>query len=415
MKLGNVLKFRILLLHLTIFAKIIESFNVDDVSRIVCHFNQFNALDIVPSDMTKQSIHVKISKKLMRTCNLKVKVGCDTKINGAFFMGFVYKGNNMKTIPDDGLIFFDQENFDDIQPSKINQDVKFVNLKSRRVYEHYEINGQIINQQLGYFNLDFEYIPLIKQSLLERRNDFRGYHLIAMAETYFPFFYFNLSLASYEENSQTFDVTNVAKGMFYDMFLLMQENLNFTATIKKRKDSKWGPTTLLANGTVLPSGIVKSVTSGFAEMIVTSMAQTVARSQAMDILPPIVSPKAEIFIKAIKDEEIYWSLFLHMFPANVWLALYLVAVIISFMLSTIKNVLSEGTNSFIILNNLMDYLWFAFKANFGGSSNQVHQNSSSRIVTFTCLFIGSLIWMLFRCEIFGFFLLLFPQNERKIY
>ena len=45
-------------------------------------------------------------------------------------------------------------------------------------------------------------------------------------------------------------------------------------------------------------------------MIVTSMAQTVARSQAMDILPPIVSPKAEIFIKAIKDEEIYWSLFL---------------------------------------------------------------------------------------------------------
>ena len=150
---------------------------------------------------------------------------------------------------------------------------------------------------------------------------------------------------------------------------------------------------------VLASGIVKSVTSGFAEMIVTSMAQTVARSQVMDILPPIVSPKAEIFIKAIKDEEISWSLFLHMFPANVWLALYLVAVIISVMLSTIKNVLSEvaeGNKSFIILKNLMDYLWFAFKANFGGSSNQVHQNSSSRIVTFTCLFIGSLIWMLYR-------------------
>ena len=125
--------------------------------------------------------------------------------------------------------------------------------------------------------------------------------------------------------------------MFYDMFLIMQENLNFTATIKKREDSKWGPTTLLANGTVLPSGIVKSVTSGFAEMIVTSMAQTVARSQAMDILPPIISPKAEIFIKAIKDEGIHWNLFLHMFPANVWLALYLVAVIFTIMLSTINS------------------------------------------------------------------------------
>ena len=254
MKLCKVLKFRILLLHLTIFAKVVESFDVNDVSKIVCHFNQFNALDIVPSDMTKQSIHVKISKKLMRTCHLKVKIGCDTKRNGAFFMGFVYKENEIKTISDDGLIFFDQENFDGIQPSKINQDVKFVHLKSRRVYEHYEINGQIISQQLGYFNLKFEYIPLIKKSLLERRNDFRGYHLIAMAETYFPFFYFNLSLASYEKNSQTFDVTNVAKGMFYDMFLIMQEKLNFTATIKKRKDSIWGSTTLLANGTMASSG-----------------------------------------------------------------------------------------------------------------------------------------------------------------
>ena len=47
----------------------------------------------------------------------------------------------------------------------------------------------------------------------------------------------------------------------------------------------------------------------------------------------------------------------------------------------------------------MDYLWFAFKANFGGSSNQMHQNSSSRIVTFTCLFIGSLFWMLYRASV----------------
>ena len=132
--------------------------------------------------------------------------------------------------------------------------MKFVHLKSRSVYEHYEINGQIINQQLGYFNLQFEYIPLIKKTLLKRRNNFKGYHLIAMAETYFPFFYFNLSLASYEESSQTFDVTNVARGMFYDMFLIMQENLNFTATIKKRKDSIWGSSTLLANGTMASSG-----------------------------------------------------------------------------------------------------------------------------------------------------------------
>ena len=53
-------------------------------------------------------------------------------------------------------------------------------------------------------------------------------------------------------------------------FLIMQKSLNFTATLKKRKDGKWGPTTVLANGTIITEGIVKSVTTGFGEMIVAS-------------------------------------------------------------------------------------------------------------------------------------------------
>ena len=66
----------------------VKSFDVDDVSKIVCHFNQFKALDIVPSDMIKQSIHVRISKKLMRTCNVKVKIARDINETDAFFMAF---------------------------------------------------------------------------------------------------------------------------------------------------------------------------------------------------------------------------------------------------------------------------------------------------------------------------------------
>ena len=99
-----------------------------------------------------------------------------------------------------------------------------------------------------------------------------------MTEKYFPFSYFDLELASYDDKSQTYDVTNIAQGMFNDMFRIMQENLNFTATIKKRKDSQWGPTTVFANGTISSFGIVESVTSGFADMIITSMAQTPDRS-----------------------------------------------------------------------------------------------------------------------------------------
>ena len=57
--------------------------------------------------------------------------------------------------------------------------------------------------------------------------------------------------------------------MFYDMFLTLQEKLNFTATLHKRKDSHWGVAKVLGNGTVIASGgIIEDVALGDAEMIV---------------------------------------------------------------------------------------------------------------------------------------------------
>ena len=57
--------------------------------------------------------------------------------------------------------------------------------------------------------------------------------------------------------------------MFYDMFLTLQEKLNFTATLHKRKDSRWGVAKILDNGTVIASGgIIEDVALGDAEMIV---------------------------------------------------------------------------------------------------------------------------------------------------
>ena len=56
--------------------------------------------------------------------------------------------------------------------------------------------------------------------------------------------------------------------MHYELYLSLQDFLNFTATLHKRKDGKWGPTTVLPNGTISAVGITESLTSGFAEMIV---------------------------------------------------------------------------------------------------------------------------------------------------
>ena len=67
----------------------------------------------------------------------------------------------------------------------------------------------------------------------------------------------------------SYDVTKSTEGMHYELYLNMQDVLNFTATLHKRKDGAYGPTTVLPNGTIQARGITESLTSGFGEMIVT--------------------------------------------------------------------------------------------------------------------------------------------------
>ena len=67
----------------------------------------------------------------------------------------------------------------------------------------------------------------------------------------------------------SYEVTKSTEGMHYELYLSMQDFLNFTATLHKRKDGAWGPTTVLPNGTIQARGITESLTSGFGEMIVT--------------------------------------------------------------------------------------------------------------------------------------------------
>ena len=66
----------------------------------------------------------------------------------------------------------------------------------------------------------------------------------------------------------SYDVTKSTEGMHYELYLNMQDFLNFTATLHKRKDGAYGPTIVLPNGTIQARGITESLTSGFGEMIV---------------------------------------------------------------------------------------------------------------------------------------------------
>ena len=168
-----------------------------------------------------------------------------------------------------GIIFTDSIEVIDSLSTKINQDIVFVETKTWRVYEHYTINNIGIKNKLGLFKSDtFQYVSTTNQSFIGRRSDFQGYHMKAMVEGLLPYNEVHISTAVFDENSQTYDVTQSVKGMFYEMFLVMQKYLNFTSSLHKRKDGKWGPSIILENGTLITGGIIHSVASGFAEMLI---------------------------------------------------------------------------------------------------------------------------------------------------
>ena len=81
------------------------------------------------------------------------------------------------------------------------------------------------------------------------------------------YLYIDLANAKLDETSQTYDVTHSTKGMFYDIFMILQENLNLTATLHKRKDSQLGYAKVLPNGTIITSKVHADVAEGDAEFI----------------------------------------------------------------------------------------------------------------------------------------------------
>ena len=168
-----------------------------------------------------------------------------------------------------GIIFVKEVKALQSLTTQINQDIKFVDIQTWKVYEHYKINNQNTMNYLGFFNNSFNYIPVNNKSFENRRSNFQGYRIKAMTEIAAPYTSIDMSKSIYDANSDTYDVTKTANGfLIKEIFQDMQNLFNFSASLYKRKDGKWGPTTILDNGAIVAGGIVESLTSGFAEMIV---------------------------------------------------------------------------------------------------------------------------------------------------
>ena len=119
----------------------------------------------------------------------------------------------------------------------------------------------------------------------------------------------------------------------------------------------------------------------------------------MDMLPTIENVKGGLFIKPIGTEEVSWKTFLNPLSNTLWVTLLIIAVVISCLLTGIEIMFtSKRLSCFSICTA---NLWIAFKANFGGKPSFAldHKRVTLQIILFTCLLVGSVIWMAYRASL----------------
>ena len=127
------------------------------------------------------------------------------------------------------------------------------------------------------------------------------------------------------------------------------------------------------------------------------MFQTATRGQVLDTLPAIEDFKVGLFIKPIETEKVSWRTFLNPLSNELWITILIIAVVISCLLTGIELMFNSNYSSCLPI--CTSNLWVAFKANFGGKPSFVHKSFTLQIILFTCLLVGSVIWIGYRASL----------------
>ena len=278
----------------------------------------------------------------------------------------------------------------------IDQQIYFLT-PSLYLYEKYIINNQLIQQKLGHF-VGGTYVPeeSIEQNFLKRRHNFHGSKLIALTVGSRRGHYIQIENknATYFPSNKTYDVTGSAQGLIFDIWKLLQNNLNFTTRIYSRMDDKWGVPIQHANGSIsVPDGIIKDGMDGLADILLNRIVIMQERCLVIDFLVPLTSYSNGIFVK--KDsmkERLDFQVFQKPLDIWTWTVMISSSLIITISIVVTSKLLNQGN---LKCSNFMGIFAKSLKANLGSASfvPDINQFHSLQMVIFVSLITGNIIWI----------------------
>ena len=288
----------------------------------------------------------------------------------------------------------------------IGQEVYFYDKTTAEVLEVYEINGVKIKRVLGYYQdktNSFTWNSRTNQNIFRRRGNFHGLKLNAMVEHFYPTAIIDkeyIEKARFFKSNQTYLMNGFVKGIYIDILETLQENLNFTTTLYKRKDVSYGKIIDWKNGTLTGEGMISDIFFKRADMILTGVLINTERSIYVDYLRAISPFRWGLYIskRAVHDSMEYDNYF-KAFNFYSWISIIFAIIVIGLVKLFIFVSIGEINSSYTLIG--MKLIWCAMKSIFGGivSYPNIDYVTSQKVLLFIWSLCGSIIWIYYRSQI----------------
>ena len=158
---------------------------------------------------------------------------------------------------------------------QIDQKIYFFKLSSWEMFEKYTVNDVEIKRKLGHIldsgSKKFVWDNDLNQNFIVRRSNFLGLTMKAMVEFRGTEMNANSKykkMAPYYKNNDTYLINGYSYGILNDVLQELQNQLNFTTLLYKKRKVTWGDMYKQPNGSLHGTGIVGLVFYRKADLIV---------------------------------------------------------------------------------------------------------------------------------------------------
>ncbi len=296
---------------------------------------------------------------------------------------------------------------DDVKIPRINQEVFEVDVEKMEVTCSYQVNNHIVDVIAGSGAKSqdgLQFIPTTEgwhQCLAANRDNFYGKQFQFFTDKEPPSTILDPDfeqLATFHPGNQTYDVTDFLSGVHFDIIRVVAYAYNFTFKIAKRKDGDWGST---VNNQ--PTGLLLNLDDGTADLILASYGMLDFRLKYARYLPVVLTHMPAIFIGSNDQvEEFNWILPFKPFTSGLWITICFVAIVLGTLLfiMDIKGMERKNVKKPNSIQSYLGYLWITLIANFGGApESKMSLQNGGRILVFTCLIVGNVVWIGYRASI----------------